>query len=184
MKVILIEPVENLGLPGDVVTVKPGFARNFLLPKRLALKATEGNIAELEHQRAIAEQRRKKIVKDLGEKAQRLAAVALEFNERVSEGRRLYGSVSARRIAEALAEKVGFDVSVAWVRLGEPIKETGSFRVGLRLGPDIEASVEVTVRSDGSELEAAAAEAVAEAGSGVEQEGSAEEPGEGDEGKA
>jgi len=163
MKLILIESVEHLGLPGDVVTVKPGYARNFLLPKRLALKATDGNVAELAHQQAIAEQRRKKAVQDLGEKAQRLRDAALEFTERVSEGDRLYGSVSARRIAEALTAKVGFDVPPAWVRLSDPIKEAGSHQVTLRLGPDIDAVVAVEVLADRSEQEAAAAAAAAEA---------------------
>lgn len=101
-RVILIDSVPNLGLPGDVVSVKPGYARNYLLPQGKALVATEGNVAEAAHQKRIAESRRKKIIQSLTELRDRLAGSRISFTEKVSEAGRLYGSVTGRRIAEAL----------------------------------------------------------------------------------
>jgi ribosomal protein L9 len=112
MQVILIEPVQNLGLPGDVVSVKAGYARNFLLPSRMALPATEGRVKEMAHARRIAESRRRKLMESLKGRAEALDGVRLEFEEKVTETGKLYGSVSARRIAEELAHDHGVDVAV------------------------------------------------------------------------
>ncbi len=143
-RVILIDSVPNLGLPGDVVNVKPGYARNYLLPQGKALVATEGNVAEAAHQKRIAESRRKKIIQSLSELRDRLTGTRLSFSEKVSETGRLYGSVTGRRIAEMLQADFA-ELQASWVRLGEPIKAPGEFKVVLELAPDVTTSVVVEV---------------------------------------
>jgi large subunit ribosomal protein L9 len=157
-RVILIDSVPNLGLPGDVVNVKPGYARNYLLPQGKALVATEGNVAEAAHQKRIAESRRKKIIQSLSELRDRLAGTRLSFSEKVSEAGRLYGSVTGRRIAEALQADYA-ELQAGWVRLAEPIKAPGEFTVALELAPGLTASivVEVIGERDAEEVAAAAA---------------------------
>ena len=157
-RVILIDSVPNLGLPGDVVNVKPGYARNYLLPQGKALVATEGNVAEAAHQKRIAESRRKKIIQSLSELRDRLAGTRLSFSEKVSEAGRLYGSVTGRRIAEALQADYA-ELQAGWVRLAEPIKVPGEFKVGLELAPGLTTSivVEVIGERDAAEVAAAAA---------------------------
>lgn len=143
-RVILIDSVPNLGLPGDVVSVKPGYARNYLLPQGKALVATEGNVAEAAHQRRIAESRRKKIIQSLTELRDRLAGTRLLFTEKVSDTGRLYGSVTGRRIAHELALQFA-EVQAAWVCLSEAIKAPGEYEVKLELAPHLTTTIVVEV---------------------------------------
>lgn len=159
-RVILIDSVPNLGLPGDVVNVKPGYARNYLLPQGKALVATEGNVAEAAHQKRIAESRRKKIIQSLSELRDRLTGTRLSFSEKVSEAGRLYGSVTGRRIAEALQADYA-ELQAGWVRLAEPIKVPGEFTVVLELAPGLKASIVVEVIGE-RDAEAVAAAAAAD----------------------
>lgn len=178
MKLILKERVENLGEPGDVVDVKPGYGRNFLVPKGLAMPATEGSlrnvrqlkraaIAKAEEQRQVAE-----------ELAERLSEVELRFERKAAEGDTLYGSVSATDVAEALAGE-GFDIDKGQVKLEHAIKSIGVREVSIGLSQGVPASVKVWVLREGEEAapegaEAAQAEPAPEA-AGSEAAGEIEE---------
>jgi large subunit ribosomal protein L9 len=153
MEVILRDHVENLGRRGDVVKVADGYARNYLLPRKLALPATPGNMKVVERQRKIA---------DAAEAAEKAGAEALAVRltqaecvmaRRVGEHETLYGSVTAADIAEELAAK-GFEIDKRKIQLAEPIKHLGDFTVPIKLHRDVVAHVQVKVTA----LDAAAQE--------------------------
>jgi large subunit ribosomal protein L9 len=146
VKVILREDIQRLGDAGEVVSVRPGFARNFLLPQGKAILATESSMKALEHhQRVIAEKiaREKKTLE--GEKG-RIEAIALEIAVQVGEEGKLFGSVTAAQIAELLEAK-GVSVDRRKIELAEPIKEVGEHRVPLRLHRDVVATLRLNVRA-------------------------------------
>ncbi len=144
IELILREHVEHLGRRGDVVKVADGYARNYLLPRNLALPVTEGNRRRIEHERKIAEQR------ELAEKtaaeatAARLNEVVCEVKRRVGEEDVLYGSVTSADIAECLAAQ-GFEIEKRKIHLDEPLKELGEFKVPIRLHREVTAEVTVKV---------------------------------------
>lgn len=141
---ILREDVQGLGDAGDVVKVKPGYARNFLVPQGKATIASEARLKELEHhRRAIAD----KVAKDLADlraAKDRLEALRLEETARVGEEGKLFGSVTAARVAELLAEK-GFEIDRRKIALAEPIKEAGDHAIEVRLHRDVSATVKLKV---------------------------------------
>jgi large subunit ribosomal protein L9 len=144
MEVILREHVDNLGRRGEVVKVADGYARNYLLPRKLALVATEGNKKQIERERAkfeAKEQEERKIGEAL---AARLANIEIVIARRVGETEALYGSVTSADIVEALAAK-GFDIDRRKLQLPEPIKSLGEIDVPIRLARDVSASVKVKV---------------------------------------
>jgi large subunit ribosomal protein L9 len=144
MDVILRQAIENLGNPGDVVTVKPGYARNYLLPRGLAYEATPGNLKRIaaERQRLeAAENTRRDSAKDV---AKRIEEVSLTFSARVGEEGKLFGSITASDIAHQL-ESQGIPVEKRQVDLHEPIKTLGVFRVPIRLHADVHPEVRVWV---------------------------------------
>jgi large subunit ribosomal protein L9 len=144
--VILREDIPRLGDAGEVVKVRPGFARNFLLPQGKAILATEAKVKALEHhQRVIAEKttREKKALET--EKA-RVEAIALEITVNVGEEGKLFGSVTAAQIAELLEAK-GISVDRRKIELAEPIREAGEHRVPLRLHRDVIAQLRLTVKA-------------------------------------
>jgi large subunit ribosomal protein L9 len=144
MEVILREHVEHLGRRGDVVKVAAGYARNYLLPRNLALAVNQGNRRRIEHERKIVEQ------KELAEKAAaeataaRLGEVVCEIGRRVGEHDALYGSVTTADIAASLAEK-GFEVDKRKIHLEEPLKQLGEFTVPVKLHHEVTAQVKVVV---------------------------------------
>jgi large subunit ribosomal protein L9 len=144
MEVILRQAIENLGNPGDVVTVKPGYARNFLLPRGLAYEATPGNLKRIaaERQRLeTAENTRRESARDL---ARRLEEVSLTFSARVGDEGKLFGSITATDIAHQL-ESQGVQVEKRQIELHEPIKTLGVFRVPVRLHADVKPEIRVWV---------------------------------------
>ena len=146
VKVILREDIPRLGDAGEVVSVRPGFARNFLLPQGKAILATEARVKALDHhQRVIADRlsRERKTLE--GEKA-RIEAIQLEIAVQVGEEGKLFGSVTAAQIAELLAAQ-GVSVERRKIELGEPIKEVGEHRVPLRLHREVVAQVRLNVRA-------------------------------------
>jgi large subunit ribosomal protein L9 len=146
VKVILREDIARLGDAGEVVEVRPGFARNFLLPQGKAILATESSVKALEHhQRVIAEKvsRERKTLE--AEKA-RVESVALEVAVQVGEEGKLFGSVTATQIAELLAAK-GIQIDRRKIELPEPIREAGEHRVPLRLHREVTAQVRLTVKA-------------------------------------
>jgi len=163
MKVILTEEIRGLGTRGDVVTVKDGYARNYLLPKNLAREASAGNLKQIEHERRkwsmLAQQE-----KDAAQKAaDKVKGVKITIEKRVGEHGHLFGSVTANEIADALMEK-GIEVDKRRIELEQPIKNLGVHDVDVRLHRDVTAQIKVEVVALGVEKleEAPAAEAPAE----------------------
>jgi large subunit ribosomal protein L9 len=158
MQVILLERIERLGGLGEVVNVKPGFARNFLLPKKKALRANKDNLAYFESKRAELEALNAKHREEAQGTASKLDGFKLVIVRQAGEGGQLYGSVSARDIADALIEQK-FKVERTQVALANPIKTLGVNKVPVRLHADVKVTVEVTVaRSmEKADLEAAQA---------------------------
>lgn len=144
VKLILSEDVPKLGHAGDVVAVKPGYARNFLIPQGLAIHATEGRIQELDHHQRLIEERVHKERGDKERERDRIQGVTLEVTTQVGEEGKLFGSVTVVQIAELLAEK-GIEVDRRRIELDHPIKETGEHRVPIRLHRDVIAEIRVVV---------------------------------------
>ncbi|HTI63261.1 MAG TPA: 50S ribosomal protein L9 [Gemmatimonadaceae bacterium] len=144
MEIILRQGVENLGKPGDVVKVKAGYARNYLLPHGLAYEATPGNLKRIQQERdrlEAAENERRTAAQGL---AERFEQVSLTFSARVGEEGKLFGSVTAADIAQQL-EAQGFHVEKRQIDLHEPIKALGVYRVPVRLHADVKPEVRVWV---------------------------------------
>ena len=144
MDVILREDVEKLGQAGEVVSVKDGYARNFLLPRGLAYPATEGNRRRLEAERKQHDRRTAAAVGEARDLAARLEALSLSFTMKAGEGDKLFGSVTAGDIAERLGAE-GFTVDKRAVELAEPIKTLGAFKVPVRLHADVKPEIRVWV---------------------------------------
>ena len=144
MEVILREHVDNLGKRGEVVKVAPGYARNFLLPRKLALPATDANKKWIERERKIAEARDHEERGAADAIASRLSALDLAINKKVGENDQLYGSVTNADIAELLAQK-GFEVDRRKILLPDPIKTLGDHTVPVKLHRDVTAQLKVTV---------------------------------------
>lgn len=142
MKVILLDDVENLGKRGDLVEVKRGYARNFLVPTRKAVEATERNLKALTHQKRVVASLLKKEKKEVEKLAERIAATSLSLPVQVGEDGKLFGSVTSRDIAEGLA-KEGIEVDRRKIILEKPLKELGEFSVPVKLHPDVTANLTV-----------------------------------------
>ena len=147
MEVILREDVEKLGARGAVVKVADGFARNFLLPKRLAVKATESNRKIVEQEREAYLRREAKAKVDAEDLGKLLANVTLSFRHRVGENDQLFGSVTAKDIADALEAKK-FHIDRRKIQLEEPIRTVGEHKVNLRLHRDVTMPVTVVVEAE------------------------------------
>jgi large subunit ribosomal protein L9 len=144
MEVILLERIERLGQMGDVVKVKDGFARNFLLPQKKALRATDANRAKFEDQKIELEARNLERAKEAQAVADKLNGQSCVLLRQAAESGQLYGSVTARDIAEAVGE-LGFRLQRGQIQLQNPIKELGLHTVVVSLHPDISAEVQVNV---------------------------------------
>lgn len=144
VKLILREEVHRLGDAGDLVSVKPGYARNYLLPQGKAVLATRGRVQEVEHQQRIISDKLVKDMKDLEALKVRLEAVVLEFSAQAGEEGKLFGSVTAQQLADQLAEK-GQSVDRRKISLEEPIRSVGEHTVSLRLRADVVANLKVVV---------------------------------------
>lgn len=144
MKVILREDVESLGKAGDVVKVADGYGRNYLIPRRLAVRADVRNLRALEHDRRVIESRAQKIRKGAQELGEKLASLSLTIPAQAGEEGKLFGAVTSRDIAEALAG-AGISVDRKSVLLAEPIKQIGEYRVKVKVGTNIVPEVPVSV---------------------------------------
>ncbi len=147
VKVILRESVPSLGEAGDLVGVKPGFARNYLIPQGKATIASEARVRELEHHRRVVAEKLARDLKALESVRKHLESLELEVKARVGEEGKLFGSVTALQIAELLGEK-GYEVDRRKIALAEPIKEAGEHVVAIRLHADLTAQVKVKVTSE------------------------------------
>jgi large subunit ribosomal protein L9 len=147
MKVILRQEIENLGKGGEVVEVKAGYGRNFLLPRGLAVLANPKNVREVEHQKQIALARAAKQKASAEAVAKRLAETPVTLRRKVGEQEKLYGSVTAMDIAEALAAR-GLQLDRRSIDLAEPIKTTGDFEVPVKLHSDVIGKAKVKVEAE------------------------------------
>jgi large subunit ribosomal protein L9 len=147
MQVILRDDVPNLGRPGDVVKVRPGYARNFLLPRSLAVEANPKNLRAFEHEKRLALLRREAKRSDALKIKERLEQLTIEIAARAGEGGKLFGSVTNIDIERALGGQ-GVSIDRRRILLAEPIKELGEFVVPVRVDADVEASLKLKVAAE------------------------------------
>ena len=164
MKVILTEEVLGLGEPGTIVDVAPGYARNFLVPRKLAAYANEGKVKELEHNKRRLERKRMRLQDAAQTTVQRINGQVLNIDAKAGPGGRLFGSVTTSDIAEAIKAQLDIEVDRRKIQLREPIRTVGDHDVEVHLIGDARATVKVHV-ADATQLEQVAAPAppVAEA---------------------
>lgn len=144
MEVILREDVPHLGTIGDVVKVRPGYARNYLLPRGLATVADKRNVRALEHERRIVDEKRRRAVTAAEQTAKQIGAARIVISARAGEEGKLFGSVTNIDIERALTEQ-GFSVERRRIRLDEPIKTLGEHKVGVTLSAGVAAELTVSV---------------------------------------
>jgi large subunit ribosomal protein L9 len=144
MKVILTKDLDNLGRAGALVEVKPGYGRNYLLPRNLAVLATAKNIRQLEHQKAGILSRAAKEKQNMTAMAQKLSAIEVKLTRKVGEQNKLFGSVTSKDVHEQLVSQ-GYQVDRKQVHLPEPLKEVGTHEVEVKLHPEVVAKLKVTI---------------------------------------
>jgi large subunit ribosomal protein L9 len=145
MIVILLKDVKGIGKTGEVVKVSDGHARNLLLPKGLATEATEGNVRNLEKQKAIQEANRQKELAEARELAEKIAGLKVTIVTKSGEGGRLFGSITTKDIADALAEQHKITIDKRKFVLENPIKHTGDFEIDIKIYTEVTAKLKVTV---------------------------------------
>lgn len=145
MKVILQREVQDLGAPGDVVDVAGGYARNYLLPRGLAIPASKGAVRHAERLRAVHEERQRKSRAAAEELAARLTGSPLRVPAQAGEDGRLFGSITAQHLAGELSRSVGTEIDRKRVHLDEPIRSLGTHEVRIHLHPEVDAAVTVEV---------------------------------------
>ena len=150
MEVILKEEVANLGHRGDVVKVAEGYGRNYLLPHKLAIEATQANKAVIEQMKASAVRKSAVEKADSEALSKQLDAVSLSFHRKAGEKDHLFGSVTSSDIADALEQK-GFNIDRRKIQLNEPLKNIGEFDVPIRLHRDVVSKVKVSVQKEAEE---------------------------------
>ena len=161
MEVILKEDVINLGSRGDVVKVAEGYGRNYLLPRKLAIQATESNKAVIDQMKASAARRSATEKAQAEELVAKLEPVSLSFTRKAGEQGHLFGSVTSSDVAAELAAQ-GFEIDRRRIVLHEPLKSLGEFKVAIKLHREVTAQVKVTVQAEATEEAEAAVEPAAE----------------------
>lgn len=147
-KILLREDVDDLGARGEIVRVRAGYARNYLLPRKLAVEATAGNVKQIERERTVL------LKKEAGERAtadaqaEQMRSLVLNFERKSGEQGALYGSVTSMDIAEALKQR-GYEIDRHRIHLREPLKRTGDFTVPLRLHREVTVDLQVKVSPEG-----------------------------------
>jgi large subunit ribosomal protein L9 len=147
MQIILQEDIEKLGHRGDIVTVKPGYARNFLLPRKLAIEASAGNMKALERIRTSLAKKTATELEAAQKQAALLNGVALRFTRKTGENDQLFGSVTTADIAEGLSAQ-GFKIDKRQVQLPEPLKVLGEYNVTIKVFREITAQVKATIEKE------------------------------------
>lgn len=147
MEVILKEDIANLGKIGEVVRVRDGYARNYLLPRGLVLLANKKNLKTFEHQKKLVADQKQKVMRQAQGAADQLAGVALVISMKVGEEGRLFGSVTNIQIEKALKAK-GLDIDRRKIHLDEPIKNAGDYEVPIRLSADLTVPLKLSVVAD------------------------------------
>ncbi len=144
MQVILTQDVENLGRAGEVVKVKPGYGRNYLLPRGMALVASRGNLAQVEHHRRAIAREQAKITAEFKKKAEQLQGVSVSIARKAGQEDKIFGSVTSKDIVEALADQ-NIEIDRRWVQLDDALRATGTFEVNIRFNADISVPLKVNV---------------------------------------
>jgi len=144
MQVILTQDVDNLGKAGELVSVRPGYGRNYLVPRGLAVSATVLNKNRLEHDKAVIEKRIARERASATELATRINGMTLQFERNVGEDEKLFGSVTSRDIAEQL-KKAGVEIDHRWVQLDQPVKALGKYEAPVRLAAGVSATLKYWV---------------------------------------
>jgi large subunit ribosomal protein L9 len=144
IQVILQHDVDNVGQSGELVKVRPGFARNYLLPRQLAVPATTAQVNRISHERAVAIAKGDKLKKEMRDLAAKLSGLSIKLERAVGEDEKLFGSVTAKEIEAAVKAK-GFTIDRKKLALAEPLKALGTFDVPLKLMSDITATLKVEV---------------------------------------
>jgi large subunit ribosomal protein L9 len=147
MKVILTESIDSIGQIGDLVNVAPGYARNFLFPKGLALEASGKNVRELEHKKRLLAQKKEMRRQEMLSFAEKLNGVTLSMRRKVAEEDKLYGSVSGTDVAKGL-EELGHNVERKAILLEQPLKQLGEFSVVIRIDAQISATIRVVIEKE------------------------------------
>jgi large subunit ribosomal protein L9 len=148
MEVILREDIPHLGHIGDLVKVKDGYARNYLLPRGLALVADKRNVGQLEHQKRVMADKRERTLRAAQSEAQKLSSHRLVIKARAGEEEKLYGSVTNIDVEKALSA-LGLFVERRRIRMDEPIKKLGEYRIPVHLGVGVDAELTVVVEAEG-----------------------------------
>ena len=144
MEVILNKTIDNLGLEGELVNVKPGYARNYLIPQQIAMPVNKQNLARLQQQKETIEARLEKERKEAGALSDKLSSVTVEIARRVGDENRLFGSVTSADIAEKLEEK-GITIDRRTILLNDPIKSLGETKVMIKVGYQLNTEIVVQV---------------------------------------
>lgn len=147
MEIILIQDVKSLGKKGDIVKVNDGYARNFILPKKLGLEATKLNLNDLKLQKASEEKRQKEILEEAQAFGKKLEELTVKASIKAGEGGKTFGSVSTKEISAALKEQFGLDIDKKKLVLADPIKSAGSFTVQVKLHPQVTAELKIKVEA-------------------------------------
>lgn len=148
MKVVLTRDVEGVGTKGSVVTVAPGFARNFLIPRGIAIKATKASIKQAEDMRRAREAAEARALERARELERAIAGSSVEIQVRVGKQGKLYGSVTAQDISRALHERLGVEIDRRQIDLPEPLRRLGEHEVGIKLHPQVSAILKVRVSGE------------------------------------
>jgi large subunit ribosomal protein L9 len=173
VKVIFLEDIPDVAMAGQVKEVKPGYARNFLLPKGLAALATADQLQRQKKLLAAAEKRHQDLLSEAQKQAEKLEGLALTVVARVGERGKLYGSVTSAEVCTKIQETTGLEIDRHKVLLGQPIKELGAFPIAIRLAPEVKVTVNLSVVGEAPKEAAGAPAAAAEEASAAEAEAEA-----------
>ena len=148
MKIILLQDVKALGKKGEIVNVNDGYARNFILPKKLGLEATGKNLNDLKLQKANEEKVAQQILDEAKELGKKLEAGKVELAIKIGEGGRAFGSVSSKEVAVAVKEQMGYDIDKKKIQLKDALKTLGTHTVPVKLHPKVTAELKVIVTEE------------------------------------
>jgi large subunit ribosomal protein L9 len=147
MEIILLQDVKALGKKGEIVKVSDGYARNFILPKKLRMEATKQNLFELNMQKAAEAKKQKELLEEAQRQAKKLEELTVKVTIKAGEGGKTFGSISTKEIAAAVKDQFGLELDKKKLQLNDPIKHAGAYTVPVKLHPQVTAEMKVTVEA-------------------------------------
>ncbi len=147
MEIILTQDVKALGKKGEIVKVSDGYARNFILPKKLGMEATKQNLYDLNMQKAAEEKRQKEILEEAKAFGKKLEELTIKLSIKAGEGGKTFGSVSTKEIVEAAKKQFNLDIDKKKLQLNDPIKHAGTYTVPVKLHPQVTSELKVVVEA-------------------------------------